>query len=295
MGIRFDTVTYSLSCPEGKWAVMEVDLNALESDLETHATVDRAACETMAGRAGNLAQVFPEWRSALYPLYTISKVRRKASRAQQKGRGRPPLLRRAPIRRGGRWHRELQAFIDIARASLQADEGVHLAPSARFPALGSEGVAVSVTDASGDDGVGGYLFHPAAPGEVWLVSESWPADVAAALAAAATPRMGRDPEAQMLAMPAAELFGVWAVPLAVQEWRDAEGRAVPTWDAITAIGDCAPAARALNLEASGSAQMRVLLQAAGRTTQHWLGVAVPREWNLDADRLSHPTMYEEVD
>ena len=77
--------------------------------------------------------------------------------------------------------------------------------------------------------------------------------------------------------------------------KDADGKVAPTWDSITAVGDCAPAARALNLGASGSAQMRVLLRAACNTTRHWLGVAVPREWNLDADRLSHPTLYDEVE
>ena len=34
--------------------------------------------------------------------------------------------------------------------------------------------------------------------------------------------------------------------------------------------------------------MDALLAAARRQVKQWLGVAIPREWNLDADRLSHP-------
>ena len=37
-----------------------------------------------------------------------------------------------------------------------------------------------------------------------------------------------------------------------------------------------------------------LLGAARALTRQWLGVAVPREWNLDADRLSHPSMLDGV-
>jgi hypothetical protein len=64
--------------------------------------------------------------------------------------------------------------------------------------------------------------------------------------------------------------------------------------AITAVGDCDPAVAALNAASSGNAQMRVLLQAARELTSLWLAVSVPREANVDADRLSHPQLYGEV-
>ena len=298
LGLRFDTDTYQLSCPEGKREVMRSDLARLEDGIAQQTSVERKLCETLAGRAGNLAQVFPEWRAALYPLYAISKARKRTTVevgwADRAAGRRQPLVRRIPVRKGGRWHHELTDFIGIARASLDTDEGVQLAPSSRFPALGSEGVVSSITDASGDDGVGGYLFHPAAPGIVWLVSEDWPKDVKAALKAAAAVRAEREKGDQKLAMPAAELFGCWAIPQAVKAWRSEDGQSAPEWDAVIAIGDCAPAARALNLETSASAQMRVILREARRGNRHWLGVAVPREWNLDADRLSHPVQLRDV-
>ena len=45
-----------------------------------------------------------------------------------------------------------------------------------------------MTDASGEDGTGGYAFHPGTPGVVWLMADAWPDDVLAALAHAAAPR-----------------------------------------------------------------------------------------------------------
>ena len=64
--------------------------------------------------------------------------------------------------------------------------------------------------------------------------------------------------------------------------------------AVIAIGDCAPAAAALDAASSGVPQMEALLAAARTATRQWLGVAVPREWNLDADRLSHPSQLPAV-
>eukprot|EP00965_Chrysotila_dentata_P099437 3287620-Pleurochrysis_carterae.AAC.1 len=68
-------------------------------------------------------------------------------------------------------------------------------------------------------------------------------------------------------MPAAELFGIWAVAQAVAE-AVAER---PT--AVVSIGDCQPAAAAVNAATSGTAQMRELLGAARGLTSQWLAVA----------------------
>ena len=60
------------------------------------------------------------------------------------------------------------------------------------------------------------------------------------------------------------------------------------------MGDCDPAARALDAASSGTPQIEALLAEARATVRQWLGVAVPREWNLDADRLSHPAQLDAV-
>jgi hypothetical protein len=91
-----------------------------------------------------------------------------------------------------------------------------------------------------------------------------------------------------LSMPAAELFGAVAVAAAVAAARGV----APT--AITAVGDCDPAVGALNAASSGNAQMRGVLGAARELAGLWLAVSVPREANVDADRLSHPQLYGEV-
>eukprot|EP00965_Chrysotila_dentata_P129808 4290973-Pleurochrysis_carterae.AAC.1 len=88
-------------------------------------------------------------------------------------------------------------------------------------------------------------------------------------------------------MPAAELFGCWAVAEAVAH---AAGRGPR---AVVAVGDCDPAAGALNAATSRVRQIRALLGAARTLTPHWLGVSVPRDANVDADRLSHPSQLEQ--
>eukprot|EP00965_Chrysotila_dentata_P156658 5175900-Pleurochrysis_carterae.AAC.1 len=40
--------------------------------------------------------------------------------------------------------------------------------------------------------------------------------------------------------------------------------------------------------------MRALLRGARALTSQWLAVAVPREANTDADRLSHPLLLREL-
>ena len=64
--------------------------------------------------------------------------------------------------------------------------------------------------------------------------------------------------------------------------------------AVVAITDCAPSSSAITQIYSGSAQTRALLSEARLVAPHWLGVHVPREWNTDADRLSHPSCFEAV-
>eukprot|EP00965_Chrysotila_dentata_P007489 243110-Pleurochrysis_carterae.AAC.1 len=75
---------------------------------------------------------------------------------------------------------------------------------------------------------------------------------------------------------------MWATALAVAEARGTAPRA------IIAVGDCEPAAAAANAATSGVPQMRALVKEMRGLAAQWLAVAVPREANGDADRLSHP-------
>ena len=59
--------------------------------------------------------------------------------------------------------------------------------------------------------------------------------------------------------------------------------------AVIAVGDCAPAAAALNRASSPRALMRAVLRGARELSTQWLGVQVPRELNQRADALSHPS------
>ena len=90
----------------------------------------------------------------------------------------------------------------------------------------------------------------------------------------------------MLSMPAAELFATWATAEAAIVCKPAT--------AVIAVGDCDPAAGAIDAASSGVAAVSELLTAMRARIKFWLGVSVPREWNLDADRLSHPERLEEV-
>eukprot|EP00965_Chrysotila_dentata_P007158 232937-Pleurochrysis_carterae.AAC.1 len=91
-------------------------------------------------------------------------------------------------------------------------------------------------------------------------------------------------------MPAGELFGSWAVAEAVGE---ASQDAALT--AVIEVGDCDPAAAALNSASSGAAAMRELLRGARTLVSQWLAVSVPREANVDANRLSHTRLLGEVE
>eukprot|EP00965_Chrysotila_dentata_P095976 3171372-Pleurochrysis_carterae.AAC.1 len=90
-------------------------------------------------------------------------------------------------------------------------------------------------------------------------------------------------------MPAAELFGAWAVAEAV-----AQASRGAKLAAIIAVGDCDPAAAALNAASSGAAALRELLRGARSLASQWLAVSVAREANVDADRLSHPHLLDAV-
>ena len=159
-------------------------------------------------------------------------------------------------------------------------------PRAFFAAPDDPGVIVTTTDASGVDGLGGYVWSNGAPQRPLVVSEPWPPDILAALAEGARPREQRDGSAPRLSVPVAELFAIWATACA------ASPLLAPR--AVIAVGDCQPAANALNAASSSVPQMAAILRAARREVQQWLGVHVVRELNRDADTLSHPTQLASV-
>lgn len=273
-----------LKCPELKRQSMRSAGEGAKS-LALDGRAERKPAETLVGRLCNISQALPEIKCLLGGGYAVT----RASWEVAGVRRRPPKL---TLRRGGSVQIEWLELLAMAEDVLEANEGVALAPETCFPERELPGAITVVTDASGVDGVGGYALDPARPGEAWLVSETWPADVQAALDRSARPQAEREraPDAAegRLSMPAAETFGQWA---AAQAYAEHTGMAPTT---ITAVGDCDPAAAAINAAASGKPQMRQLLRGARALCTQWLGVTIPREFNLDADRLSHPALLSEV-
>ena len=116
-------------------------------------------------------------------------------------------------------------------------------------------------------------------------------------------------------MPGAETFGCGAVPAAVHAVVSTVGchtwasqlntDGTPGWsehyvpvaapvEAVYAVGDCAPAAGAMRLASSSVPQIRCLLLHHRSLTDQWLGVQVSRDFNVDADLLSHPSRLRSV-
>ena len=273
-----------LKCPELKRQSMR-SAGAEARALALDGKVLRKPAERLVGRLCNISQALPEVKCHLGGGYAVTRSSWEVGGVRRQ----PPKL---ALRRGGGVQTEWIELLDLAEDVLEANEGVALAPEHHFPEREMPGAVTVVTDASGVDGVGGYALDPARPGEAWLVSEKWPTDVQAALDRMALKRAERESAADAaegrLSMPAAETFGCWAV---AQAYADYTGMR-PT--AVTAVGDCDPAAAALNAAASGKPQMRQLLRGARALCTQWLGVSLPRDLNLDADRLSHPALIDEV-
>ena len=277
LGIRVDVAGRRLDTPPDKRAtVLREVADARARADSTPPTVDVDGGQRLVGRLCNLTQVEPRLVSALHGGYAVVSGR-WAQRAAGRAKGEMRLRRASRAWHG--WKR----LLDQAETIVTANEGVELASRAIFAPTEEPGTATSVTDASGWDGAGGYVFCADAPGEVWVVSEAWPADAKRALARAAAPRADRagEPEPE-LAVAAAEAFVAWAVPLAARS-------AGAPWSRVISVVDCQPAAAALNRLTSGNGVMRAVAEATRDATHEWLACAIPRTSNLDADRLSHPS------
>ena len=277
LGLRICIRARRVDCTPARRAVMLADAREQRRAALDNLRPERARVERFTGRVVHLTQVFPEVGATLHGGYRL------VSSARQYAGAELHLAAGSPAQR--EWVELLDCVIDVVGDDL----GVALAPRRLFFSAEDAGVLLATTDASGEDGVGGYVFAADRPGEVWIASEAWPADVRAALARSALPAAERAAQpGSTLSMPAAELFGCWAVA-------HAAARAVggPT-TAVISVGDCEPAANTLNAASSGVAQMRAVLSGARGLTRQWLGVAVPRELNVDADTLSHPARAHEV-
>ena len=93
--------------------------------------------------------------------------------------------------------------------------------------------------------------------------------------------------APVMSMPAGEMFVPWAVTEAVRDTGQTVLRTV-------AVMDCKPAVFSLSSGKSKAPLLRSILRAARESIQQWLGVHVTRDYNTDADLLSHPATVHSV-
>ena len=279
LGFAIQVEQRRLACPSFKRATMLHGLAELRRETDEPAGMDGRRARRMVGRLNNLSQAFPELAASLHGGYTATSARRNGA-----------LLSRIRLAAGGRVREDWLALLAVAEELLTRNEGVPLAPAYTFASRFSAGTAVAVTDASGDDGVGGYVFFADRPGHVWVVCERWPEAVRQARANADAVVAARTRGAPALSMPSAEAFGGVVIP------RAAAAAAGVHVEAVIAVTDCQPAAGALNKASGGGVpQMRRLVAAARSWVTQWLGVHVPRELNVDADTLSHPGGFEAIE
>ena len=291
LGILLDALHQCVRCPQLKrqwvvWAVQQMREQLAVPAVRVHVDL----VQRFTGRLTHLSQYFPEFRRPLAVGYSLS-CGRWARRLARDRAGRRWL----PLKEGGRRHSELLELLEVAVEVTADNVGVALAPACHFDALGDPGTLTVVTDASradANDGFGGYAFVPGVDGVVFLLSSAWPTFAKVAIDAAASARAVRQELSRkaggLLSMPAGEVFAALALAAAVCAYT---GR---SFGAVIAVGDCAPAARALSMRYSRSPQLRRLVGACADTAPRWLGVHVPREWNLDADSLSHPSLLPQV-
>lgn len=287
LGAQLDATARRVRCPAVKREWLLHATRKMRASVSASASVELRLLERFVGRLTHMSQFFPEVRPALAVGYALCNVRYRSPDDPRASR-----RSQASLRRGGQRETELYTLMDIADAIAQDAVGVSMAPADTFADGRSPGVVTLVTDASratADDGFGGFAFVFDKPGEVFIMSEEWPPHLKAALDRAAARRDERrrhGPHLPVLSMPAAETFAVLALAAAVA--------AVTSVSAAISISDCAPATSALSSLYSPTAQIRRLLAACRQAVDSWLGVHVPREWNTDADRLSHPSMLPSV-
>ena len=286
LGLQPDVASDSITCPASKQRLLLAQLRDSVRQIGDAAALERKPIERLTGRLCNISQILPEIGAELHGGYRVSNARARG--------GARNLLAIVPLPPSSTARRGFLRLCSVAEDALAANSGIALAPARRFAAVGSIGVLTVTGDASGDidggdAGMGGFSFHPSQPSTAYITSELWPADIADALRESALESHLRS-GAPRFSMPAAELFTSWALAEAALD----AGAPRDATSAVVAIGDCRPAAGALNRASSPVGLMRAILVQARASIQQWLGVQVPRELNLDADILSHPSRVGEV-
>jgi len=287
LGLQPDVDQYPVICPASKRRLLLAQLADMERIVRATLELERKPIEQLTGRLSNLSQLFPELNAELNSGYRRANALARNPTAQHGGaRHLIKTFRLSPSSKAGAAFLRL---VRVASVALGDNFGVSLAPAAAFPPLGAPGVLSVTSDASGDiaggdagavtsdasgdiaggdAGAGGFAFHPSPPSTVYLTFEPWPRDIGAALEESA-----REPHERSglprLSMPAAELFAIWACAEAALD-----AGAPQDIVAIVSIGDCRPAAGALNRASSPAAQLRSLLQLACQRHRQWLGVQV---------------------
>ena len=274
-----------LRCPPTKRRTMLADISAQLSSAQQRSEVDRAKARRLVGRLSNISQVEPLIRSHMHGGYTVSEAR-------WAGAGGQPGMGIMRLRVGSPAHIDWVALLTHSHSILTEDKGVAMGPRVTIPPRDSPFTLTSATDASGEDGIGGYAFHSSAPHTAYVFAEEWPPFARDALHAASSQSEAvlRDrfsPRARPhLSMPAAELFAQALLPRMVAR--------LIRCDTVFAIGDCGPAVGVIDALYSRNPQMRAAVQLPSQLGCSWVGVKVPREANRDPDRLSHPHLLPEV-
>ena len=277
-----------LLVPRGKRAALRTEIASHRLAARDEARADAKKVEKLVGRCVHISQAEPSILSSLHSGYTILRTYEKArtaaaARAAVAARSRIPKVLR--LKAGGDLQLSWLFMLDVVEEALEQNRGVPLMYARLFPATDTPGTYLSTTDASGIDGVGGYVFRPEFPQEVWLVSVAWPQDILEALSRSGA---GRTQEGASLGSVHAELFGMFIVPAVVAH------HTPPAPRFVAAVGDCEPAVFTLRRGAARDACMHAILSDGERPDTFWLPVHVRRTANLDADLLSHPRELEAV-
>jgi hypothetical protein len=282
LGLRAVIRDDRVDCPELKRLSLIAAAAAFVKAITDGNPIDVALLERFTGRVCNLSHIYPAVLLWIHSAYSVFKVRSRNGGLQIK------LVR---LRPSGDRALEILRLLGTVEELAAANDGIPSVCSVQFPSTHDSGSVLQVTDASGNDGAGGYIFHANVPDTVFIVHVEWPPMVRAALAAATRPRVIRDRDTarqDMLSVPAAELATAWLVPYMVQRYTGLG------FDNITAVGDCRPVACALLAACSPSPQTHHLLRLAYSLCHRWSAVAVKRERNTSADLLTHPASAADV-
>lgn len=286
LGLLCDVLADRLSVPATKSIVMRAEITDLRRQLAASpAVLDREMVQRNVGRLNYISQVDPSVTYMIQAGYAIAESTTLPT--QRRGRHRPRYITVRADRRTGR---QFALMLENSAVALTLDNGTPLLFVLAFPDLHTAGTLTIQSDASGDDGVGGFAFFAGCPREAWIAADAWPPDILEAIqhtALTRRDRLARTPRPEC-SMPACELFGPLAVLITLMIATDISPAAV------VAILDCKPAASAATSGKSSSHLMRDLARSMRSRVDLWLGVHVFREFNTDADFLSHPASVGEV-